>query len=188
MAFLGTEQPVQAQSVRLFCQDESRIGLHLPRYRRLTAFGIKPRQFVEPLYEYYWLYGAIEPKTGEAFYLEMPRLDSECFSIYLRELGTYYSDSLCVVILDNAPAHVASAVELPRNVVLLPLPPYSPELNPVERLWQDIKRRIDVFDGAVRTSLSGLREHVAEIVRSYTASEIASLTGYDYLLDAAYAL
>lgn len=183
VAFLGTEQPV-----RLFCQDESRIGLHLPRYRRLTAFGIKPRQFVEPLYEYYWLYGAIEPKTGETFYLEMPRLDSDCFSIYLRELGKYYSESLCVVILDNAPAHVASAVEVPRNVVLLPLPPYSPELNPVERLWQDIKRRIDVFDVTVRTSLAGLREHVAEIVRSYTVSEIASLTGYDYLLDAAYAL
>lgn len=183
VAFLGREQPV-----RLFCQDESRIGLHLPCYRRLTAFGTKPHQLVEPLYEYYWLYGAVEPKTGEAFYLEMPRLDSVCFGIYLRELGKHYRESLCIVVLDNAPAHVASTVEVPENVVLLPLPAYSPELNPVERLWQDIKRRIDVFDVAVRTSLAGLREHVAEIVRSYTASEIASLTGYDYLLDAVNAL
>ena len=182
-AFFGSERPI-----RLFCQDESRIGLHLPCYRRLTAFGTKPRQLVEPLYEYYWLYGAVEPTTGEAFYLEMPWLNSECFSIYLRELARHYSDSLCVVLLDNAPAHLARAVAVPENVVLLFLPPYSPELNPVERLWQDIKRRIDVFDKAVRSSLEGLKRQVAEIVRSYTSTEIASLTGYDYLLDAVNAL
>ena len=143
---------------------------------------------VEPLYEYYWLYGAVEPATGEAFYLEMPWLNSECFSIYLRELGTHYGDSLCVVLLDNAPAHLARAVEVPENVVLLFLPPYSPELNPAERLWQDIKRRLDVFDEAVRSSLDGLKAHVAEIVRSYRPAELASLTSYDYLLDALDAL
>lgn len=118
----------------------------------------------------------------------MPWLNSECFSIYLRELGKHYGESLCVVLLDNAPAHLARAVEVPENVALLFLPPYSPELNPVERLWQDIKRRIDVFDKAVRTSLEGLKAHVAEIVRSYTSAELASLTGYDYLLAALNAL
>ena len=85
--------------------------------------------------------------------------------------------------LDNAPAHVAKAVRVPRNVALLPLPSYSPELNPVERLWLHVRQRVDVFDEAVRTALGDLREHVAEIVRSLTPEALRSLTGYGYILE-----
>lgn len=177
-----------ARPVRLFCEDESRLGLHLPCYRRLTGFGVKPRLLVEPLYEYYWLYAAVEPVSGEALWLEMPALNVDCFSAFLRELSRHYGDSLNLVLLDNAPAHIAQRVEVPENVVLVPLPPYSPELNPVERLWLDLKRRIDVLDGEVRTSLTALREHVAGHIRAYTPEQIASLTGYRYLIDAAHAL
>ena len=53
--------------MRVFCHDESRFGLHLPVHRRLTGYGGKPVQVVEPLYESYWLSAAVEPTTGEAF-------------------------------------------------------------------------------------------------------------------------
>ena len=164
------------------------MGLKLPRYRRLTARGVAPKQPYGPLYEYYWLYGAVEPKTGEAFYLEMPALDPDCFTVFLRELARSYAETLNVVVLDSAPAHIARAVEVPENVVLLFLPAYSPELNPVERLWLFVREQIDVFDASVRTSLEALRDHVAEIVRRLTAQQVASLTGYDYIVQAAYAL
>lgn len=88
------------------------------------------------------------------------------------------------MILDNAPAHIASDLMVPENIILLFLPPYSPELNPVERLWQDLKAQIDIFDQAVRSSLKALRDHVAGIICRYTSDQIASLTGYTYLLDA----
>jgi hypothetical protein len=174
--------------VRVFCQDESRLGLHLPVRRRLTAYGVKPVQVVEPLYEYYWLYAAVEPTTGEAFWWELPRLDADCFTLFLRQFGRYYAASLNIVLLDQAPAHVAQRVQIPENVVLVWLPAYSPALNPVERLWEDLKRRIDVLDGQVRSSLVALQEHVAGLVQRYTAETIASLTGYAYLVEAAYAL
>jgi transposase len=73
-------------------------------------------------------------------------------------------------------------------MVLVSLPAYSPELNPVERLWEDLKYRIDVWDAQVRTSLDALREHVAGIVQRYTAEAIRSLTGYPYLVEVAHAL
>jgi len=143
---------------------------------------------VQPLYEYYWLYGVVEPASGENFFLELPYLNSDCFTVYLAELGRHYEDSLNIVLIDGAPAHVAKAVEVPENIILMRLPSYSPELNPVERLWLDIKKRIDVYDPDVRNSLSALQDHVADILRSYSNEYIASLTGYDYIVNTAIVL
>jgi len=174
--------------VRVFCQDESRLGLHLPLHRRLTGYGVKPVQVVEPLYESYWLYAAVEPTTGEAFWWELPSLDATCFGIFLAKFGQAYTESLNIVLLDQAPAHVAQRVPVPDNIVLVWLPAYSPELHPVERLWEDLKARIDVVDTRVRRSLAALQAHVADLVQRYTAATIASLTGYAYLVEAIYAL
>jgi len=160
----------------------------VPLHRRLTGYGVKPMQVVEPLYESYWLYAAVEPTTGEAFWWELPSLDAECFGIFLHKFGQYYAESLNIVLLDQAPAHVAQRVSVPDNVVLMWLPAYSPELNPVERLWEDLTARIDVLDAQVRSSLTALQEHVAGLVQRYTAATIASLRGYASLLEAVHAL
>lgn len=172
------------QPVRLFFEDEARFGLKLPRYRRITSCGVRPQQPFAPLYEYYWLFGAVEPKTGEHLFLEMPALDADCFSVFLGELSRAYPESLNVVVLDGAPAHIARCVAVPENVVLLGLPAYSPELNPVERLWLALRQGIDVFDEAVRSRLEALKEHVAEQVRALTREQLQSLTGYSYILSA----
>lgn len=176
MAFASRGRPV-----RLFFQDEARFGLHLPHYRRLCVRGVRPKQPFEPLYEYYWLYGAVEPATGESHFWELPSLDAECFSLYLTKLAQAYAESLCVLVLDGAPAHMAVSVVVPENVLLLRLPPYCPELNPVERLWLHVRQHIDVFDASVRTSLESLREHVAGIVRALTPEGVTSLTRYNYI-------
>lgn len=154
----------------------------------MTGYGVTPLQIVEPLYESYWLYAAVEPTTGDAFWWELPHLDATCFSLFLNKLGHHYAESLHMILLDQAPAHVAHRVQPPENVVLVWLPAYSPELNPVERLWEDLKARIDVLDARVRSNLTALQEHVAGLVQRYSAETIASLTGYAYLTEAIYAL
>ena len=174
--------------MRVFCQDESRLGLHLPVRRRRPGYGVKPSQIVEPLYESYWLYAAVEPTTGDAFWWELPHLDADCFSVFLHQFGQPYAERLNIVLLDQVPAHVAQRVPIPENVILVWLPAYRPALNPVERLWEDLKRCIDVLDPRLRSSLAALQTQVADLIHRYTAEPLASLTGYAYLVEAACAL
>ena len=150
----------------------------------VTACGVQPVQPVQPKYESYWLYGAVEPKTGEAFYLEMPWLNADAFSLFLKEMARAYSDGLNILLGDGAGAHRAANVIVPKNMVLMKLPAYSPEINTVERLWLDVKKKIDVFDPNVRASPEALKNHIADILKVYTCEKIQSLTGYDYILDA----
>ena len=165
--------------VRLFMHDEARFGLHEGITRRhITGPGVKHCQPVLPRYEYFWSYAAVEPLTGESLFLEMPALDSACFQIFLHELSSAYPDTLNVVVVDGAPAHIAGSLQIPSNIVLFRLPPYCPELNPIERLWQDFRSRLSL---RLPSGLSALAEDAARVVREYTPQVLASITGYDYL-------
>ncbi len=163
-------------------EDEARFGLHEGITRRfITAPGIKPHQLVLPRYEYSWLYGAAEPATGESFFFEMPVLDSVCFQAFVDEFSRAYPDSINVLVIDGAPAHTAHSLIMPDNVVLFRLPPYCPELNPMERVWQDMRKRLSID---LPAGLGALLDDVRRVVCEYTPSVLASLTGYPYLRNA----
>ena len=136
----------------------------------------------KPGYQNFYLYGAVEPTTGERFLLERDALNSEGFQDFLDRFSSAYSQSLNVLILDNGRFHKANKLTIPENVRLIFLPPYSPELNPIERFWEDVKGHL-AFD--LHETLSALRQRVQEKLRSYTDEAVASLTGYQYLVDAA---
>ncbi|MCS3616980.1 transposase [Salinibacter ruber] len=142
---------------------------------------MKPIQTAKPAYEYFYLYGAVEPDTGQRFFTEHERLNSDCFQEFLDRFAKTFPYSHNVMVLDNGRFHKAKKLSVPRNVELTFLPPYSPELNPVERLWQDLKDQL-AFD--FYEHLSSLRQKARTVVSSYTDEAVASLTGYDYLLEA----
>jgi hypothetical protein len=148
---------------------------------------VTPVQVVEPLYEYSWLYAAVEPTTGDAFWGALPRLEADCFRRFLRPFGPPSAASRKLVRLDQAPAHVAQRGPVPEHVVLVWLPASRPELTPVERLWEDLQRRIDGLNGQGRASLRALQEHVADLVQRSTTETIASLTGSAYVVEAVHA-
>lgn len=177
--------PWVALPMRVFFQDESRFGLLLQACRRITAKGRKPRSPISYVFDYYYLYGVVEPLTGANFFLEMPSLNGLCFQVFLDEFARHYAGSFNVVILDNGAFHKVKHLVIPDNVMLLFLPPYCPELNPIERLWQDIKKAIRF--GAFE-SLEALKEEVRRIVRGYSEAAVASLTGYGYAVGAINAL
>ena len=154
--------------------------------RRITLPGVNPIQTAKPGYEYFYLYGylygAVEPETGQRFFTERERLNSDCFQVFLDRFAEAFPRSYNVIILDNGQFHKAKKLSVPTGVQLKFLPPYSPELNPVERLWQDLMGALG-FD--FYKCLADLRQETRTALSRYTDKEVASLTGYDYLLEAA---
>jgi putative transposase len=181
---LASERYVQ--NIRVLTQDESRLGLMPVTKRRITAKGVKPIQKIQFQFESYYLYGAVEPLTGDVFYLEMPGLNSTCFQLYLDELSQYFKEYFLIILTDNSSAHKAKGLIIPDNMVFLPFPSYCPELNPIERLWQYIKSKIDF---TLIKTMEGLKLRVSDILKKEcTESVVASITGYSYIIDAVMAL
>ena len=130
---------------------------------------------------YRWLYGAIEPLSGERFLLEFSHLDAECFEVFLEVFSQNYRDELNLIQVDNAMAHIAHSLRVPDNVVLVFQPPYCPEVNPIERLWQELKRELQWCHFA---SIEALQAAISQWVHQLSAETVRSLTKWGWLIDA----
>jgi transposase len=104
--------------------------------RRWGLKGSRPTAVQQTEYEWVYLFGAVNPITGASSALLAPTVNTEYMNHHLRFIGEQAgADVHVILVLDGAGWHVAKNLKVPANVTLLPLPPYSPELNPVERLW-----------------------------------------------------
>ena len=167
--------------LRYFAQDESRFGLKTIIGRLITACGIKPIGKWQWLFKAFWLYGAVEPATGESFFLEFSHVDSDCYQRFLAEFSQAYPNSLNILQVDNGRFHKSKDLIVPDNIILLFQPPYCPELNPIERLWEYLK--VDLKWSSF-PSLEQLQEKVEQLLADLTPEVVASLTGYSFILDA----
>jgi len=104
---------------RYWSQDESRMGLHTIQRRKLTGKGIKPHGKVQWDFVYLWLYGLVEPQTGEGFFYEFTHLDTVCFEKFLELFATAYPEELHIIQLDNGGFHSSLNLNIPENVILL---------------------------------------------------------------------
>jgi hypothetical protein len=88
--------------LRFFCQDETRIGLKTISGRKITAKGIKPKGKVQWQFKATYLYGVVEPSTGEHFFYEFTHLNSDCFQVFLNLVSERYKDCILILQLDQA--------------------------------------------------------------------------------------
>ncbi len=137
---------------------------------------------VEDQYKWLWLYAAVEPSTGESFCLYMPHLDGECFEIFLRELSRAYPGEDIALVMDGAGAHRRTDLFWPGGVEGVELPAYSPELNPAERWFRELRARLSncVFSG-----LGAIEAALTEALRPFwqAPQKLARLTGYGWWID-----
>jgi len=169
------------QRVNYWCQDETRLGLKTIHRRKITNRGIKPIGIEQWQRDNYYLYGIVEPKTGESFFYEFSHLDHICFEQFLLLVSQQFPDRLNLIQLDNSGAHTAGDITIPDNILLVFQPPYSPELNPIERLWQYLK---DDLAWMRYDSLEDLRLDVRDLLKHLGQETVASITGYGFILSA----
>lgn len=126
----------------LWFMDEARVGQKGRTGHRWWIRGKRPPGLCDKRFASAYIFAAVRPATGEDFALVLPRVCTEAMNRFLRDFAdTVPDDTHAVMVLDGAGWHDPRSVTVPANVTLVALPPYSPELNPVERVWLYLRER-----------------------------------------------
>jgi transposase len=140
----------------------------------------KPLQIkVKQGYLNFYIYGAVEPKTGEIFSLFLPWVNTDMMNMYLENMSLTYENEEIVIIMDQAGWHKSKDLVVPYNIEILFLPPYSPELNPVERLWKYLKT--NYIHNRVFDSLMQMMTEMVDAFANLNNNTVASLCHCNYL-------
>lgn len=116
--------------------DEARFGQQGTTTRVWAKKGSRPTAVKQTKYEWLYLYAAVEPATGDSVALQAPSVNTGTMNVFLTMLAEHLgSHDHAVLIMDQAGWHRSRSLVVPKTITILYLPPYSPELNPVERLW-----------------------------------------------------
>ena len=149
--------------------------------RVLTAKGVKPQGIQQWVFQSFWLYGLVEPKSGEHFLYEFCHLDVVCFEKFLELFAAAYRDETHIIQLDNSPVHQALQLSIPENIILLFQPPHCPEVNLIERFWLELKRW---FKWELFEDLDDLRTYLRKILLRFPNNTLRSLTSPKFLIEA----
>lgn len=131
------------------------------------------------------MFGAFSPIDGDKFLIEYPNCNAQIFELFLQELSKRKPKELKVLILDNAAFHKAKKIKIPKNIILIFQPPYSPELNPAEQIWQWYKRE---FTNNVFKSLEQVVEFMTTKSKKLSNTIVKSITRHQYIFNKYWAI
>ena len=162
--------------LKLMFQDEARFGRISDVRRCWAPYPVRPICRAMLTHEYTYAYGAVDVTSGEFDSLILPHVNTPCMQLFLDEVGKRHPDRRIVMVLDGAGWHASAALKPPTNMRLLSLPPYAPELNPVEHIWDELREKhfpnlafdsMDALENQLKAGLLALerdRETVKTIV------------------------
>lgn len=128
-----------------------------------------------------YAYGAVEPLTGEGFFLVMPQCNTVCMNIFLKKLSEQYPENIIVLCCDGAAWHKSRGLELPENIVLFHIPPYTPEMNPIEQIWKEIRKR--GFRNEVFATLEKVVDRLCDTICTLSNQVVSSITGRLWIIE-----
>jgi transposase len=167
--------------VVVMAEDEGRFG-RIDRPRRCWApKPLRPQVPRHIVREFIYVFAAVCPKLGRLSALILPRANTEMMSLFLHHLAREFQDAFVILRVDQAGWHQAKQLQVPDNIRLLPQPAHSPELNPAEHLWEELRekalanRSFESLDSLIDTLCEGLRKLAADGPR------LRSMTDFPYL-------
>lgn len=110
-------------------------------------------------------------------------MNSACMSLFLQELSQRFSEDFLLVIYDGAPCHSEGALSLPENMKVVSLPPYSPQLNPQENNWDDMREKF--FKNTVFDSMQAVEDQLATACNFYESNPdvVHSFSSWNWIIN-----
>jgi hypothetical protein len=161
--------------IEIWFEDEARIGQKNGLVRQWARRGTRPRQPADQRYENAYLFGAICPARGKGAALALPFADTEMMQLHLDEIAANVAtDAHAVLIFDRAGWHTTPQLKMPANVTPIWLPSRSPELNPVENVWQYLRQNwlsnqvFETYDDIIDAACEAWNKLIAkpDVIRS----------------------
>ena len=162
-------------------EDEAGFGRINKPKRCWCSEGQRPSVPCHHIREYRYAFGAVEPLSGESFFLTMPNCDTECTNVFLEKLSKQYANDVILLVCDGAAWHKSKALQCPENIQLLSIPPYTPEMNPIEQIWKQIRSM--GFRNEVFNSLDDVLTRLCETICRFTNDMVKSITGRKWIFD-----
>ena len=145
-------------------QDEARFGRITDPRRCWAPAGVRPEVSAQVVREYEYAFAAVSPHDGSLDTLVLPSVNTEAMSVFLAEVSQRHASEFILMVLDGAGWHRAKRLQGPTNMRLIPLPPWSPQLNPVEHLWDEVREKW--FANRVFNSLSAVEEQLMTALKT----------------------
>ena len=160
-------------------QDEAGFGrINKPKYCWCSN-GIRPDVPCHHIREYRYAYGAVEPLTGEHFFLVMPSCNTICMNVFMEQLSNQYKNDIIVLVCDGASWHTSKGLKIPDNITIVKIPPYTPEMNPIEQIWREI--RTQGFRNEVFKTLDNVVNRLCDTIKQLTSDVVSSITLRDWI-------
>lgn len=155
-------------------QDEARFGRISDPKACWAKLPIRPDVGAQMVREYVYVFGAVCPQDGQHDSLVMPQANTEAMSVFLSEVSSRHADEHILMFMDQAGWHKSKGLRIPENIEVAFLPPYSPDLNPQEQIWDEIRekffsnRLFKSLEAVVDAAATGLHhlESMPETVKS----------------------
>ena len=172
----------KGKQFRLMYQDEAGFGRINKPKACWCGNGLRPVVPCLRVREYVYAYGAISPIDGEMVSLVLPKANTECMNIFLAEVSKRYPNDNILMVVDNASWHKSKGLKVPENIRLYPLLPYTPELNPIEMIWDELREKF--FKNDFFKTLSAVMDRLCDgLLFLETNSEIVkSITGWNWIV------
>jgi len=163
-------------------QDEARFGRITQPRRCWAPRGVRPLVPAQFVREYTHAFTAVCPHDGTMDSLILPEVNTDTMTIFLAELARRHPDEDILLVLDGAGWHRAKDLVVPANISLLPLPPYSPELNPVEHIWDELREKW--FPNFVFQSIDAVEDRLLEALATLEKdnSRVRTLTAFTWII------
>lgn len=173
----------QGKNLRIMFQDEARFGRITDPKKCWAPSGFRPiikKQFVR---EYTYLFGAFSPLDGVNDLIILPEVSSNAMNIFLEILSSRHREDLIVLFCDQASFHKNKELNIPENVIIRHIPPYSPELNSSENMWGEIREKY--FGNYAFKSMRAVEDRLVEASLFYEnhLEIVQSITGFDWIVD-----